>query len=127
MRSYLSSQIELTKTGLVIKHSNDKGLDEGSQLYSWNELSNSYFEKNHTFAPVASSVNWKVLFFYWLDIHPKGIRDDFIRIHFPKGESECDNFQRLYTYYLLKSQNMLDNYNENKVAQQLLQHLFNVR
>ena len=124
MKSYLSNQIELTETGLIIK---TEKLDGRRQLYSWNELLNSYFEKNHTFAPVSSSVNWKVLFFYWLDIHPNGKLDEYFRIHFPKGEDECDVFQRLYTYYLLKSQDLLDNYNENKEAQQLLQHLFNVR
>ena len=115
MKSYLSGQIEINELGLYIDN-------EGN--YSWEELKDTYFKNYHWVMPTSNS-EWKVLFFHYLDIYSYKNNQLLLRIHFPSGSDEREHFEKLYCYYILKNQNLLDfsSKEANKVARRLFSNV----
>lgn len=98
MRSYLNNQIEINELGLYI---------ENEENYSWEELKDTYFKNYHWVMPSSNS-EWKVLFFHYLDIYSFKDNQILFRIYFPEGSDAREYFEKLYCYYILKNQNLLD-------------------
>lgn len=45
--------------------------------------------------------------FYWVDIYSLSNPDEIIRIHFPKGETQSEEFKNLAIYYILQRAKLL--------------------
>ena len=45
--------------------------------------------------------------FYWVDIYSLSNPDKIIRIHFPKGEAQSEEFKNLAIYYILQRAKLL--------------------
>lgn len=130
MESYLRRQVRLKNDGMYINVSKPFTTKETPKtptdnlFYSWEELVNSFVTEHHSFVPVASSAGYRTTFFYWITIYPNGKSQECFRVHFPRGETEREEFKRLFAYHILDSQNLLSSWETNK-TQRVLKNLFN--
>ena len=110
LNSFLISQIDITKDGLNANRS-------GYLFFqSWEQFINKdyilHFKKDYFGIP-----NQKDLIhffdhpfpvvFYWVDIYSLSNPDEIIRIHFPKGETQSEEFKNLAIYYILQRAKLL--------------------
>lgn len=67
-----------------------------------------------------------IIYFYWVEIIPYNEDMNSIRIHFPKGQDQQNEFKSLAAYYILKEVKMLNMLasNNNDEANNLILKIF---
>lgn len=108
--SFLISQIDITKDGLNANRS-------GYLFFqSWEQFINKdyvlHFKKDYF--GISNQEDLIHFFdypfpvvFYWVDIYSLSNPDEITRIHFPKGETQSEEFKNLAIYYILQRAKLL--------------------
>ena len=110
LNSFLISQIDITKDGLNANRS-------GYLFFqSWEQFINKdyvlHFKKDYFGTPNQEDLihffdHPFPVVFYWVDIYSLSNPDEITRIHFPKGETQSEEFKNLVIYYILQRAKLL--------------------
>lgn len=128
MESYLINEIDFDDLGICFS----KGKrEEKTLLWSFFYRENVIFEFKEDFLGLLDS-DTEIYFppfiipFYWVDItapNSAKYKDFHIRIQFPKGEEQRDEFKNVVAYHILKQLNLLNSL-DSKEANTLILKMF---
>lgn len=119
MSSYLIDELQIDLHGITFK--------KEFKYIPWKRILteewNFNFKEKFLFLSSNSTIP-----FYWVELIPSNPNFHFkpIKIHFPKGLSQQEDFKNLVAYYLLKESNLLETLvdDNNKKANDFIKKIF---
>ena len=107
LNSYLVSQINITKFGL----NSPLGLQPWERFINENYV--LHFKREYLGMPDQEDLihffdHAFPIIFHWVDIYSLSNPDEIVRIHFPKGEAQSEEFKNLVIYYILQRAKLLN-------------------
>jgi len=117
MSSYLIDELQIGLDGITFK--------KEFRYISWKLILtkewNFNFKEKFLFLSSNSTIP-----FYWVELIPSNPNFIPIRIHFPKGLSQQEDFKNLIAYYLLKENNLLETLanDNNQKANDFIKKIF---
>lgn len=117
MNSYLIDELQIDLYGITFK--------KEFKYIPWKliltERWNFDFKEKFLFLSSNSTIP-----FYWVELISPNLDFEPIKIHFPKGLSQQEDFKNLVAYYLLKESNLLETlaYDNNKKANDFIKKIF---
>lgn len=115
MSSYLIDELQIDPYGITFK----KGIISWKQILT--EKWGFDFKEKSLFLS-----NNSIITFYWVELISPNPDFEPIKIHFPKGLSQQEDFKNLVAYYLLKESNLLETLanDNNKKANDFIKKIF---
>lgn len=117
MNSYLIDELQIDSYGITFK--------KGFKYIPWKLILtkewNFDFKEKFLFLSSNSTIS-----FYWVELISPNLDFEPIKIHFPKGLSQQEDFKNLVAYYLLKESNLLETLadDNNKKANDFIKKIF---
>lgn len=117
MSSYLIDELQIDPCGITFKKEFKYIPWKRILTEEWN------FDFKEKFLFLSDN---SIITFYWVELIPSNPNFIPIRIHFPKGLSQQEDFKNLIAYYLLKENNLLETLanDNNQKANDFIKKIF---